>query len=184
MAIMNRAGDLIVWEQCLGGRDGNKRFFYFHDILIDLIIKGGERLRKQIILISMLILWASAAYGANNGVSANLDIMGSFADNTVFIPPEGMPVVVDIVGSTATNIQIGNPGVGVKKVRYNDGSICGPCGEKMSYVTPWDDFKRPLCYPWSSYIPTRYSQSFINMNQGPSGNAPEVHPLGQVMGNR
>lgn len=139
-------------------------------------------MRKQIVLISMLLLWASAAYGANTGASANLDIIGSFANNTTFISPEGMPVVVDIVGSTATNIQIGN--LGGKKVRYNDGSICGPCGEKMSYVTPWDDFKRPLCYPWSSYIPTRYNQPFINMNQGPSGNAPVVRPLGQVMGNR
>lgn len=139
-------------------------------------------MRKHIVLISMLILWASAAYGANTGASANLDIIGSLANNTTFISPEGMPVVVDIVGSTATNIQIGN--LGGKKVRYNDGSICGPCGEKMSYVTPWDDFKRPLCYPWSSYIPTRYNQPFINMNQGPSGNAPVVRPLGQVMGNR
>jgi len=33
----------------------NKRFFYFHDILIELIIKRGERMRKLIVLISMLI---------------------------------------------------------------------------------------------------------------------------------
>ena len=136
-------------------------------------------MRKQIVLISMLILWASAAYGANNGGSANIDIMGSLANNTTFISPEGMPMVVDIVGSTTTNIQIGNPGDEVRRVRYRDGSICGPCGEKMSYSTPWDDFKRPLCYPWSSYIPTRYNQPFINMNQGHSGNAPGVS-LGQV----
>jgi hypothetical protein len=128
-------------------------------------------LRKQIVLISVLILWASAAYGANTGGSANIDIMGSLANNTTIISPEGMPLVVDIVGSSTTNIQIGSPRIGVTKVRYKDGSICGPCGEKMVYVTPWDDFKRPLCYPWSSYIPTRYNQPFINMN-GPSGNAP------------
>ena len=147
--------------------------------------KGGERLRKQIVLISMLILWASAtasaAYGANNGGSANIDIMGSLANNTTIISPEGMPLVVDIVGSSTTDIQIGNSGNEVKRVRHNDGSICGPCGEKMSYVTPWDDFKRPLCYPWSSYIPTRYNRPFINMN-GPSGNAPVS--LGQVEANR
>ncbi len=146
--------------------------------------KGGERLRKQIVLISMLILWASAtasaAYGANNGGSANIDIMGSLANNTTIISPEGMPLVVDIVGSSTTDIQIGNSGNEVKRTRHNDGSICGPCGEKMSYVTPWDDFKRPLCYPWSSYIPTRYNRPFINMN-GPSGNAPVS--LGQVKAN-
>jgi hypothetical protein len=132
----------------------------------------------------MLILWASAtasaAYGANNGGSANIDIMGSLANNTTIISPEGMPLVVDIVGSSTTDIQIGNSGNEVKRTRHNDGSICGPCGEKMSYVTPWDDFKRPLCYPWSSYIPTRYNRPFINMN-GPSGNAPVS--LGQVKTN-
>ena len=91
-------------------------------------------MRKQIVLISVLILWASAtasaAYGANNGGSANLDIMGSLAKNTTFISPEGMPMVVDIVGSTATNILISNAGNEVKRVRHNDGSICGPCGRR------------------------------------------------------
>ena len=57
----------------------NKRFFYFQDILIDLIIKGGERLRKQIVLISMLILWASSAHGAVSGEATGLDIVGSLA---------------------------------------------------------------------------------------------------------
>ena len=56
-------------------------------------------MRKLIVLISMLILWASAAYGVNSGGSANLDIMGSLANNTTFITPEGMPVVVDIVAA-------------------------------------------------------------------------------------
>ena len=96
---------------------GNKRFFYFHDILRDLIIKRGRKVEEANCSISMLILWASAAYGANNGASANLDIMGSLANNTTFISPEGMPVVVDIVGSTANNIQIGNPRDEVKRAR-------------------------------------------------------------------
>ena len=166
----------------MGHMERNKRFFYFHDILIDLVMKGGERLRKLIVLISMLILWASAAYGVNGGGSANLDIMGSLANNTTFMTPEGMPFVVDIVGSTATNIQIGNPGE-VKRDGCRDCSVCGPCGEKMSYNTPWDDFKRPLCYPWSSYIPTRYNRPFINGNQGYSNNAPEVLGLGRGTAN-
>lgn len=140
-------------------------------------------MRKLIVLISMLILWASAAYGVNSGGSANLDIMGSLANNTTFITPEGMPVVVDIVGSSTTNIRIGNPGDEARRGRENDGSICGPCGEKMTYKTPWDDFRRPLCYPWSSYIPTRYNQPFINMNQGYSNNAEGALVLGQGRAN-
>ena len=122
-------------------------------------------MRKLIVLISMLILWASAAYGVNSGGSANIDIMGSLANNTTFITPEGMPIVLDIVGSTTTNIQVGNPG-DEGRGRDRDRSFCGPCGEKMSYNTPWDDFTRPLCYPWSSYIPTRYNRPFINMHHG------------------
>lgn len=31
-----------VWA----GRGGNKRFFYFHDILIDLIIKRGRKVEE------------------------------------------------------------------------------------------------------------------------------------------
>ncbi len=134
-------------------------------------------MRMQIVLISMFILCASAAHGANNGESAGLDIMGSSVNNTTFISPDGMPIVVDIVGSTATNIQIGNPGNSIKP-RCNDCFICGPCGEKKTYSTPWDDFKRPLCYPWSSYIPTRYNRLFIDMNKG-GFNTPEVLSLGR-----
>ena len=48
--------------------------------------------------------WCRTA-GSGNG----LDIMGSRANNTTIIAPEGMPVEVDIVGSTASNIQIGYP---------------------------------------------------------------------------
>ena len=140
-------------------------------------------MRKLIVLISMLILWASAAYGVNSGGSANLDIMGSLANNTTFIPPEGMPVVVDIVGSTTTNIQIGNPVDESRSGRERDKSFCGPCGEKMSYNTPWDDFTRPLCYPWSSYIPTRYNRPFVNMNHGQANNVSGALYLGQGRAN-
>jgi hypothetical protein len=137
---------------------------------------------KLIVMISMLILWASAAYGVNDGGSANLDIMGSLANNTTFITPEGMPIVLDIVGSTTTNIQVGNPG-DEGRGRHKDRSFCGPCGEKMTYNTPWDDFTRPLCYPWSSYIPTRYNQPFINRNPGYSNNAQGAKVLGQGSAN-
>jgi len=56
-------------------------------------------LRKQIVLISMLILWASSAHGAVSGEATGLDIMGSLANNTTIITPEGMPVEVDIVAA-------------------------------------------------------------------------------------
>ena len=55
-----------------------------------------------------------------SGGVGKLDIMGSLANNTTFITPEGMPVEVDIVGSTTTNIQIGNPGEEVKRRAANE----------------------------------------------------------------
>jgi hypothetical protein len=125
------------------------------------IIRGGERLKKQIVLISILILWASAAQGAISGEATGLDIIGSKANNTTIISPVGMPVEVDIIGSTATNIQIGYPAEVINQTCENESWGCGPCGEVKCYSTPWDDFKRPLCYPWSSYIPTRYNRLFI-----------------------
>src|SRR5512137_2303238 len=104
MGPMIRMGDLIVWIALR-----QQKVFLLPRHFNRSNYKGGERLRKLIVLISMLILWASAAYGANSGGSANIDIMGSLADNTSFITPEGMPVVLDIVGSTTTNIQVSNP---------------------------------------------------------------------------
>jgi hypothetical protein len=76
-----------------------------------------------------------------------------------------MPIEVDIIGSTATNIQIGYPIGEVDEKCSIDCDGCEPCGGRKSYTTPWDDFRRPLCYPWSSYIPSRYNRLFINENQ-------------------
>ncbi|MFA7375398.1 MAG: hypothetical protein WCZ26_08345, partial [Methanothrix soehngenii] len=56
----------------------------------------------------------------------------------------------------------------------------GACGEPKIYTTPWDDFRRPLCYPWSSYIPTRYNKPMINWNTGSM--AQEPVSLGQGTG--
>ena len=128
-------------------------------------------MREQIILISILILWASAAHGAESDQATVLDILGSRSNNTTIIATEGKPVEVNIVGSTASNIQIGYP---TKVVNKKSGKECGPCGEEKRYDTPWDDFKRPLCYPWSSYIPTRYSKSFIKET------SPKTLTLGNV----
>lgn len=134
-------------------------------------------MREQIILISMLILWASVAIGAVSDQAIGMDILGSRANNTTIIAPYGMPVEVNIVGSTASNIQIGYP---TEVVNKKSGRECGPCGEEKRYETPWDDFKRPLCYPWSSYIPTRYSRSLIKKDPAYISMTPKILTLGSV----
>ncbi|MCK9440864.1 MAG: hypothetical protein M0Q13_05530 [Methanothrix sp.] len=134
-------------------------------------------MRKQIILVSILILWASAAHSAERDQATGLDILGSRANNTTIIAPDGMPIEVNIVGSTASNIQIGYPTEVVDKAC---GKECGPCGEEKRYETPWDDFKRPLCYPWSSYIPTRYSRSLIKKDPEYISTTPKILTLGSV----
>lgn len=134
-------------------------------------------MREQIILISLLILWASVAIGAVSDQSTSMDILGSRANNTTIIAPDGMPVEVNILGSTASNIQIGYP---AKVVNKKSGKECGPCGEEKRYETPWDDYKRPLCYPWSSYIPTRYNRPLIKKDQVYISTTPKILTLGGV----
>ena len=134
-------------------------------------------MREQIILISILILWASVAIGAVSDQATGMDILGSRANNTTIIAPEGMQIEVNIVGSTASNIQIGYP---TKVVNKKSGKECGPCGEEKRYETPWDDFKRPLCYPWSSYIPTRYSRSLIKKDPAYISTTPKILTLGSL----
>jgi hypothetical protein len=122
-------------------------------------------LRNHIILITMLTLWVSLASCSMGGDSVGLDMLGSSVNNTTITSPEGMPIEVDIIGSTATNIQIGYPIDEVNETCSIDCDGCNPCGGKKCYITPWDDFRRPLCYPWSSYIPSRYNRLFINENR-------------------
>ena len=137
-------------------------------------------MRKHIVLITMLILWASAASCAFSDESVGLDILGSSVNNTTITTPDGMPVEVDIIGSTATNIQIGYPNDEVNETCSIDCDGCEPCGGKKCYATPWDDFRRPLCYPWSSYIPTRYNRQFINRIQVYSAAGSDVINLGRM----
>ena len=140
-------------------------------------------MREQIVLISILILWVSAAQGAASSQATGLDIVGSRANNTTIIVPDGMPVEVNIVGSTASNIQIGYPTEVVNETCGNECWGYGPCGEEKCYETPWDDFKRPLCYPWSSYIPTRYNRPLIKKEPGYKSFAPNTLTLGKVTTN-
>lgn len=116
-----------------------------------------------------LVSLASLADATSSSGSVGLDIIGSEADGARIISPGGGPVEVDIIGSTATNIQIGAP---VDPDNCTDcGGICY-CGEcSCGYTTIWDDFTRPLCYPWSSYIPTRYNRPFHTNPYEYSGNS-------------
>lgn len=128
-------------------------------------------MKKQMVLTVMLILCIYGAQGANDGGKVSLDIIGSNANNTTFILPDGVPMVVDIIGSTVNNLQVGAGG-NVIEAECRNCYECAACGELKVYHTPWDDFKRPLCYPWSSYIPTRYNKPMINWNQGTIGQSP------------
>lgn len=120
----------------------------------------------------MLFLFVSYGFGSTGLVS--LDLIGSKANNTTIILNYGEPVNLEIIGSEASNIQIGYP-----EEKANDINICDACGQEKRYITPWDDFGRPLCYPWSSYIPTRYNRLFFKY-QGYSGVTPKVLVLGGV----
>jgi hypothetical protein len=113
--------------------------------------------------------------------SLGLDIMGSDANNTTIMSSGAKSIEVDIIGSTASNIQIGYPEEVVSKPSCRDCMDCEPCGGKKIYKTPWDDFRRPLCYPWSSYIPTRYNRPFINTHHGYSANVSPAIALGRGM---
>ena len=116
-----------------------KRFFYFQDILMKLIIKGGERMRKQLILTAVFILSISWAQGISDGRTASLDIVGSNVNNTTFISLDGVPVALDVIGSTTSNIQVGALAKDLQsQCRYC--YECGACGEPKIYTTPWDDF--------------------------------------------
>lgn len=136
-------------------------------------------MRKQLILAIVFLMCINWAQGAGEGSKASLDIVGSNVANTTFISPDGVPVVLEIVGSTARNIQVG----ALADDRYTQCRNCyecGACGEPKIYITPWDDFRRPLCYPWSSYIPTRYNKPMINWDRGSLSQG--TVSLGQGMG--
>ncbi len=131
-------------------------------------------MREQLVLVSLLILWASIAHAAAGAPETSLDIIGSKANNTSIIVPEGAAIGVDIVGSTVSNINIAYPDQRKKPGCREYRKDCGPCGEEKRYITPWDDFTRPLCYPWSSYIPTRYNRQFI---RSPDQKSSLIEPL-------
>ncbi len=138
---------------------------------MNLIIIGGERLRtmKSALMLLMLIFLASLAAASGSGKPVSLDVIGSDADNARIVSPGGGPIEVEIIGSTATNIQVGpsEDNTSCTGLCCNT-CYCGECS--CGYTTIWDDFTRPLCYPWSSYIPTRYNKQFHINSNGYNGN--------------
>ncbi len=138
----------------------------------------------KLVLIGMIILGGVAAYasassplssaGPSGEETASLDVLGSIMNNTTIVIPDGSDVEVDIVGSTTSDLQISDQS---EQERHQDEDSddcdgcdsCGYCGEELSYSTPWDDFSRPHCYPYSSYIPTRYNKDFTKSESGHLG---------------
>ncbi len=118
----------------------------------------------------MLLILASLAGAMGGRGSIGLDIIGSKANNTRIVLPAQGPIDVEIIGSKAENIQIGcsDCRVGTPRCRGGCDPDCyacsSPCG--CDYTTPWDDFRRPLAYPWSSYIPTAYNRPFYSCADG------------------
>jgi len=108
--------------------------------------------RKAIIFGLVLMLWSSAACAADGAGKVTLDVIGSQADRTQVANPGGWPVELNLIGSNASNILIGS-----SAVEQNTSMCCYAC----CYPNDWSDFSRSLCYPYSSYIPTRYHKSFL-----------------------
>jgi hypothetical protein len=122
-------------------------------------------LRMAIIMALMLL--APAVYASSGSVG--IDILGSNVGNTVIAAGAGN-VKMDILGSKMGNAQIfSDRGVSA------DIEVIGGKAGNISIVSkkpiikksccccdPWCDFKRPLCYPYSSYIPARYNTGCYN----------------------
>lgn len=130
------------------------------------------------ILSIVAVLMALTAQGLGSKGPVSIDIVGSEANNTTILAEYGDQIDLDVVGSTASNIQIGYPAQKATKAH-----MCDACGREKCYETPWDDFKRPLCYPWSSYIPTRYNRLFYTPDRGCHDGTPGVLTLGRMTAN-
>ncbi len=108
-----------------------------------------------------MLLMVSCVYGLDKEM-IGIDIVGSHANNTTIIPPCGEQVDVEVVGGTTDHFVVGCQKEAPIKNNYCCNTCCCDCKKGKCYTTPWDDFRRPLCYPWSSYIPTRYNRPLFN----------------------
>lgn len=116
-------------------------------------------LRMAMILTLMLL--ASTAYASAGSVG--IDIIGSNVGNTIVSQGAGS-VNMDIVGSKTGNAQISSNGAvsaDVEVVGSETGDITisskTPVYKTCCYSDVWYDYTRPLCYPYSAYIPARYN---------------------------
>jgi hypothetical protein len=120
----------------------------------------------KILSIAVMLLAATAsAMGSSDSVV--LDIIGSEADTAEITASGWGDIEVDIIGSETRNITILPPQTAVVI-----SSCCDYC-----YPNVWMDFARPLCYPYSSYIPTRYYRSFVHSPCGYCGQFQPEHTI-------
>ncbi len=103
-------------------------------------------LRIAKVLALMLMLLASTAYAMSSAGSVTVDIIGSEVGNAQISSSGTESTDVEFVGSTAKDIKVSPETPTSKK---------GCC---YCYGDPWIDYKKPLCYPYSSYIPARYDK--------------------------
>ncbi|MFB3765215.1 MAG: hypothetical protein ACE14P_08200 [Methanotrichaceae archaeon] len=114
-------------------------------------------------MILVMMLLASTAYASSGSISidvvgsrmgnadisggagtVNMDVVGSLMGNANIISHGKVSADVELVGSSAGDINI------TSEVHKHKSSSC---------CDMWCNFNRPLCYPYSSYIPSRYCQS-------------------------
>jgi hypothetical protein len=122
---------------------------------------------RMAIIFALMLLAATASAGSG---SVGIDILGSNVGNTVIAAGAGS-VNMDILGSKIGNARIFSDGAVSADIEVI-GSSTGDINisskkpiKKCCCCDEWCDFKRPLCYPYSSYIPSRYS-SGCDCNSG------------------
>ena len=117
----------------------------------------------RIAMIMAMMVLASIAYASSG--STSVDIIGSTTGDA-FISGDAGSVSMDVVGSNIGDAYI-TPDDGasadVEVVGSNTGEI--NISSEVPHAKPscccdmWCNFRGPICYPYSSYIPVRYGQS-------------------------
>lgn len=118
-------------------------------------------LRMAMILVLMLL--ASTAYASSG--STSIDVIGSKMGDATISGSAGS-VNIDVVGSRMGNARINSNGpisadvevVGSTAGDINITSKVPPRVKPNCCCDMWCNFNKPLCYPYSSYIPSRYVQ--------------------------
>jgi hypothetical protein len=88
-------------------------------------------------MVFVLALLASSIVALGNMGSVGVDIIGSRSDDLKILAPGASSIDLEIIGSVAKNTTI---------------SSQSRCHE--TYCSCWAGYT--YCYPWTSYIPSRY----------------------------